>query len=39
VVDVDPLGGDTERGDGVALRGEVLFVSGDPDIGPQAATP
>jgi hypothetical protein len=35
VVDVDPLGGDAERGEGVALRGEVLFVGGDPGVADQ----
>jgi hypothetical protein len=29
IIDVDPVGCDTERGEGVALRGEVLFVDGD----------
>jgi hypothetical protein len=28
--DVDPLGRDVERGQGVALGGEVLIVGGDP---------
>jgi hypothetical protein len=30
VVDVDPVGRHAERGEGVALRREVLLVSGDP---------
>ena len=29
VVDIDPVGRDAERGQGVTLRGEILFVGGD----------
>src|SRR5205085_9374285 len=35
VIDVDPVGCDTERGEGVALRGEILFVGGDPGVADQ----
>jgi hypothetical protein len=35
VVDVDPLGRDAERGQGVTLRGEVLLVGGDPGVADQ----
>ena len=32
VVDVDPVFGDAEGGEAVALRGQVLFVGGDPGV-------
>jgi len=35
VVDIDPLGRDTKRGQRVALRGQVLFVGGDPGVADQ----
>lgn len=32
MIDVDAFGIDTEGGEAVALRGEVLFVGGDPGV-------